>query len=59
MLSHRQCERFDPAKLGGLPVIRFVPDSDLEDSSEDEKGDTVKITISKSTQEDLPGICQR
>ena len=29
-LSDRHCERFDPAKMGGLPPMWFVPESDLD-----------------------------
>ena len=35
-LTHKQCERGDPAKSGGLPPIRFVPDKpDESDKSKD------------------------
>ena len=32
-LTHKQCERGDPAKNGGLPPIRFVPDKPDESST--------------------------
>ena len=40
-LTHKQCERGDPAKSGGLPPIRFVP----EKPDESEKDNTVTIKM--------------
>ena len=42
-LTHRQCERGDPAKSGGLPPIRFVPEK--PDDSEKGKDNTVTIRM--------------
>ncbi len=47
-LQNRKCERFDPAKMGGLPPIRFVPESTHDSDSgskDDSKRRTVKIKI--------------
>ncbi len=45
-LSNRHCERFDPAKMGGLPPMRSVPEGDL-DTMEKEGKNCVKIAITK------------
>ena len=42
-LTHKQCERGDPAKSGGLPPIRFVPEK--PDESEKGKDNTVTIRM--------------
>ena len=50
-LNNRRCERFDPAKMGGLPPIRFVPDKLHEGTDKmDDKShkNCVKITISEN-----------
>ena len=52
-LNNRRCERFDPAKMGGLPPIRFVPTKTNEGTDkEDDKShrNRVKITISDNVQ---------
>ena len=46
-LTNRKCERFDPARMGGIPPIRFVPDKHEKDEDNDKKShNTVKIAIS-------------
>ena len=47
-LTHKQCERYDPAKLGGLPPLRFVPDK--PDESEGKKENTVTIKMDDHVQ---------
>ena len=47
-LTHRQCERGDPAKLGGFPPLRFVPDKPSE--SEGKKENTVTIKMDDHVQ---------
>ena len=42
-LTHRQCERGDPAKSGGLPPIRFVPEK--PEDSETAKDSSVTIRM--------------
>ena len=47
-LKNRQCERFDPIKMGGLPPIRFVATArkdEPEDDGETTKQNSVKIKI--------------
>ena len=36
-LSKRHCERFDPPKMGGLPLMGFVPESNLDTSEREDK----------------------
>ncbi len=43
-LSNRHYKRFDPSKMGGLPPMRFVPESNL-DMMEKEGKNQVKISI--------------
>ena len=43
LLTNRQCERCDPAKSGGIPPIRFVPEKPEEFDAE--KHNTVKIRM--------------
>ena len=45
-ISNRRCKRFDPAKMGGLPPIRFVPKEGISNALENEKKNRVKIQIS-------------
>ncbi len=46
-INNRRCERFDPAKMGGLPPIRFVPESGRHGDAVESNGKNyVKIQIS-------------
>ena len=46
-LTNKMCERFDPSRMGGVPSIRFLPNSSASGKREDgEEHDQVKITIS-------------
>ncbi len=45
-INNQQCERFDPAKMGGRPPIRFVPEQGILDAPESDGKNRVKIQIS-------------
>ena len=49
-LVSQSCERFDPARMGGLPSIRFVPDSTASSKDMDEGDERVKISVTDTTQ---------
>ena len=55
-LKNSQCEWFDPSRIGGLPPVRFVPNShsEKEEGKEKEKEHMVKITISYAVQKYYP-----
>ncbi|MCP4746063.1 MAG: hypothetical protein GY874_07960, partial [Desulfobacteraceae bacterium] len=44
--SNRRCERFDPAKMGGLPPIQCVPKDGILNATDNKKKNRVKIQIS-------------
>ena len=47
-LRHKDCERFDPAKLGGMPPMRFVPDPPSSQEEGEVKGERIKIAVNDS-----------
>ena len=49
-LRHRDCERFDPVKLGGMPPMIFVPKppASPEDGEVEVKGERIKIAVNAS-----------
>ena len=49
-LASRSCERFDPARMGGLPSIRFVPNSTASSEDADEGDERVKISVTNTIQ---------
>ena len=50
-LTNHKCERFDPAKMGGNPPIRFVAKKLEKEEDDDKKShNTVKIAISDNVQ---------
>ena len=46
-LKNPQRKRFDPSRVGGLPLVQFIPSSlsEKEESKEKEKEQMVKISI--------------
>ena len=53
-LLDKFCKWFDPAKLGGLPPVRFVPNLVYAEETEESCRSRVKITISDSIQKYFP-----
>jgi hypothetical protein len=53
-LVDKYCERFDPAKLGGLPPVRFIPNLAYAEETEESCRNRVKITILDSIQKYFP-----
>ncbi len=43
-LSNHHCKRFNPSKMGRLPPVRFMSESDI-DTAEQEGKNQVKISI--------------
>ena len=44
-LVDKYCERFDPAKLGGLPPVRFIPNLAYAEEIEESCRNRVKIVL--------------
>ena len=53
-LVDKYCEWFDPAKLGGLPPVQFIPNLAYAEETEESRRNRVKITILDSIQKYFP-----
>ena len=49
-LVNKNCERFEPIRMGGVPSIRFVPDSTYSSEDADDGDERVKISVTNTIQ---------
>ena len=53
-LNNKQCERFEPIRMGGVPSIRFVPESTYSsEDADDDKDERVKISVTDTIQKNV------
>ena len=49
-LSSQSCKRSDPIRMGGIPLIRFVPHSSVSSEEVGEEGEKIKISFTNTIQ---------